>query len=155
MCPVGVDASADSQSEGGAAVAIQCIDWSAAFDEEFDCRVLRTPGSDVEGGAIAGNSKVTVSLRVERDDIDPEIQEMANTVGISISGKLGQQSASFIYQFIDQRSFTLANCLDAFPIICRASANQLLNTVNVDVDATSVENSECVPAASSCSNRYC
>src|SRR5262245_20094962 len=106
MCPVGIDASADGQSEGGSPVAIQCIEWSAAFDEKFDCRMLRAPGSDMQGGAIASNSKVTISLSVERGNINTEIQEMSITVGIAISGKLCQQSTSLIDQFINQGRFT-------------------------------------------------
>src|SRR6185436_2274260 len=82
---------ANGESEGRASLSVHRIHLRPTRDEKLYCVVLRAPRSNVQGRAVRSDVPITVSFGKPGVDVNPEIEELADAVGISISCKFCQE----------------------------------------------------------------
>src|SRR3954468_12740602 len=85
--PVGVGGGEDGSLQGSVAVAVERVDRGAAVDEKLDGGGLGSPCGDVEGGAVARDVEVSVTVDVERCGAYAEVEETGETFGVVVAGE--------------------------------------------------------------------
>jgi len=94
ISPVGVDGGFDGELEGGAAFAVAGVDEGSTGDEEFYGFGPGSPGGDVEGGTVFCDVEVGVAC-VEGSDGHAEVEEIADTFGVAVACKFGEEGSGF------------------------------------------------------------
>jgi hypothetical protein len=92
--PVGVDGGFDGELKGGAALGVAGVDEGSAGDEEFYGFGPGAPCGDVEGGTVFCDVEVGIA-GVEGSDGHAEVEEIADTFGVAVAGKFGEEGSGF------------------------------------------------------------
>jgi len=85
------------------------------FDQEFHCLWPRFPRCNMQCSAVFGDVEVRIAV-IQGAHGHAEIKQLLNALGISVSGKLRKQLATFSQKFADSPKF-----VELFPAALRRS----------------------------------
>src|SRR5262249_17531119 len=119
-----------------------------ALDQQSYGLVPGTPGRDVKGSAVSGDIEIAIALLVQSGDVDPEIEELANAVGIRRACELGNERAALGLKFLNERGFVFRYRTYGRAVVSGAGGDETRNAVQPDRGTAALDCVENVTPAS-------